>query len=1663
MRIRRRWLLAAVLAALYSNSDLKAQTTYYATGNGNWSTAGTWTPSGIPGVNDSVYIGSTGGGANSATVALLQAQYANDVTLGDGASASGILNLGAYTLTAGSLTIGNGGNGAITRTTGYLVLGTLNMNGSNTLVMNANDSVNSIALAAGASLTTASVNNITSANAPSSIYVSTGSTLTLGANLDLSANGGSIYLTDAGSVLNANGHTINTGQYGVLSIGDSGSGNPTLQNRGPIIGNLSVSNQTFNLISSDNLTGANGFTLTNGSSTLVAGSVVSSLTLYGSNATTTQTGNITGTVTVANGSTLTLGANLDLSANNGYSVNLQDSGSTLNANGHTINVGQFGVLNIGVNGSGNPTLLNRGPIIGSLSVANQDFTLTSSDQITGSSGFSLSNGTTTLGTGVVVSTLSLSNSAKATTTQTGNITGSITIATGSTLTLGANLDVSANSTGFGFVNLQDNASVLNANGYSITTGFFGGVNIGTSGSGMPTIQNRGPIIGNLSVSNQNITLTAADQITGANGLTLSNGSTTLGSGVVISSLTLNNSASATTTQTGNITGSVIITSGSTLTLGANLDLSAGTGQNVYLQDSGSVLNANGYTINTGTNGTLSIGVTGSGNPTLLNRGPIIGGLSVANQNITLTASDQLNGASGFSLSNGSTALVPGVVVSSLYLSNGATATTSQIGNITNGVSISTGSSLTLGADLNLTNLNAGSVNLTDSGSVLDCQFHTITTGPYGSVNIGLTGTGNPTILHRGPIIGSLSVANQSITLTTADQITGPYGLSLSGVAATTVLGTGIVISGLNLSNGATATTTQTGNIAGQVGVNITSGSTLNLGANLDLSAFNYANVNLQDAGSVLNANGYSIKTGYYQQFFIGTNGIGNPTLQSRGPILGNLSIANQSFTLSPADQLNGGYGLSLSGNLATTVLGTGVVVSGLSLTNGASATTTQAGNIAGQAGVSVASGSTLTLGANLDVSAFSYANINLQDAGSVINANGYTITTGYYQQVFVGVNGTGAPTLVNRGPIVGNLSINGIDLDLTTSDNLNGAYGFTVANGTTTLNPGIVVSNLTLNEGGIAVATAGTTNPVAGQFAISGGTLSLPSGSVFTSAATSTINLSTGSITGTGTLINNGTLNYTGGTITNITFTNNGTLTVTGSLDLSTVNITNYAANTLTGGIWQVNDNSTLSFGSNLITTIAANTTVILGGPNATFTAINGLSTNNGTLSLQGGRTFTAGLNFNNTGTVDVQNGTLDLSNSNIINFSGGTLTGGTWSVGDTNNSNGTINFGSKSITTLASSTTVILSGTGATFNAINNLATNNGNFQVINGKSFTTVGTFLNNGSLTVGTNSTLAVPGDLTNSATGTLINYGNINVGGTFSTSGNYQNYGTLSSNNPGYFNGGTVSTSGTITLGSTLTVNSSTNLLNGTVSVTGTTTVNSTLTVSGGANFTGSGNLIVTNSSQLSLPDPTSQVSKVVTIQSGGYVNGNGTISTLSVQSGGILKPGDSPGIITITNGLDLGGGAVIDVPPGNSNTQGNTKPGSGFDTITITTSNTIIRPGASMQIRTTQPNWGDSFWGVSESWRVITNSKGNFVDQNSIILTGSNAPFVYGMIDTNNNPISYSSYGTITTSIINNSDGSSTMDLIWQPTPVPEPVFLVGLAAILVPVLRRRRTPSHPAV
>ncbi len=401
------------------------------------------------------------------------------------------------------------------------------------------------------------------------------------------------------------------------------------------------------------------------------------------------------------------------------------------------------------------------------------------------------------------------------------------------------------------------------------------------------------------------------------------------------------------------------------------------------------------------------------------------------------------------------------------------------------------------------------------------------------------------------------------------------------------------------------------------------------------------------------------------------------------------------------------------------------------------------GNIAiGHTGstLRIESGSTLTATGNNTI------RVNQIAVGNFINEGTFTKNGGTGATTIAGVNFTNSGTIsVQTGTLV-------LDNNGTHSGAISLASGTTLS---------IISRTQSLN--------AGTTFSGAGTLELSAGTLQV--NAPVSTPGTMAVNMSGGTINGSGALTINGLLTWSGGTMANaVTTQANGGVNFT-----TTANKVLDGARTLSLG----QSSSSTWYDGNILANFAGATLRIESGStltaagNNTFYASHltaGTFINQGTFTKNGGTLTTtiSGVSLNNTGTVKVESGTL-LLNHTVTQHSGTTLTGGTWNV--TNNSTLTFANGSN-ITTIGSAAIVKLSGAGSTFDKINTLTNNQGTFHLANDRDFTTAGNLANSGTLRVedaatvlNINGTLTQTAGVTNLVNGGSITANAVNLNGGF----------------------------------------------------------------------------------------------------------------------------------------------------------------------------------------------------------------------------------------------------------------------------------------------------------
>jgi hypothetical protein len=318
------------------------------------------------------------------------------------------------------------------------------------------------------------------------------------------------------------------------------------------------------------------------------------------------------------------------------------------------------------------------------------------------------------------------------------------------------------------------------------------------------------------------------------------------------------------------------------------------------------------------------------------------------------------------------------------------------------------------------------------------------------------------------------------------------------------------------------------------------------------------------------------------------------------------------------------------------------------------------------------SGGTLTLLTN------AMTNNNLFEAtgGGTLAITGITVTQGSNGQISASgtgslVNLTGSTTIA--GGILSSSSGGAIESSGTnTLSSLTNDAAVNVLNGTTLNVSGDLTDNGTItvnsNSGGNGTLLSFSGGTLSGT-----GSIVLNRPGVDAQLKGSLTQASGHTIQGQGqinaTLTNNGTVNanVSGGTLTvNDTTTNNGLMQAAGggTLQFTSGELSSLSGTTLTNGSYEVDTNSTITLPGSIATN-AAN--IKLGGSGYSFSALNSLTSNTGSLTLASGATFNPTGALTNSGTIVLDGGgtlslssTLTLSSTSTLEFNLGGLSQGT-------------------------------------------------------------------------------------------------------------------------------------------------------------------------------------------------------------------------------------------------------------------------------------------------------------------------------------------------------------------------------------------------------------------
>ncbi len=1094
--------------------------------------------------------------------------------------------------------------------------------------------------------------------------------------------------TFSGTISNASGAST-----GTLTIANSGSGGSV----------------TF--------TGANTYTGT----TAVATGATLALSGGGSLASTTvnvasgatldnQNGGLAAGATLTNAGTVNLGADETVAAlvNSGT---LNGTGRTLTAASYALNNGSIINANLGAgtvtsNGS---VALNGTSAAATVNVASGTLTLGAAERLADTAAVSLT-GNLALGGDETIGSLSgaggIALGAHTLTVSSGTYagvasgTGGLTKTGAGDLTLsGANTFTGATQIGAGTLNLTGSlastsvnvasgATLDNANGglaAGATLTNAGSVNLGADDT-VAAFVNSGTLNGT------GHTLTAATYA-------LKNGSivnANLGTGAVTSngSVALNGTSAAST---------VNVASG-TLTLGAaerladtaavsltgNLALGGDETIGSLSGAGGIALGAHTLTVSSGTyagvaSGTGGLTKTGAGDLTLSGANTFTGATQIGAGTLNLTgslASTSVNVASGATLDNANGGLAAGAT-------------------LTNAGSVNLGADDTVAAFVNSGTLNG-------TGRTLSAETYALNNGSIVNANLG-TGavTSNGSVALNGTsAAATVNVASGTLTLGAAERLADTAAVSLSGNLA---LGGDETIGSLTGSGdvalGAHMLTVSSGNYAGVASG--TGGLTKTGMGDLTLSGANTFTGATQIGAGTLNLTGSLASTSVNVAsgaVLDNANGglAAGATLTNAGSV--NLGAADTVAAFVNSGTLNGtGHTLTAAtyalnnGSIVNANLGTGTVTSNGSVAlNGTSAAAT----------VNVASG-TLSLGAAerlADTAAVSLTgNLalggdetigSLTGAGDVaLGAHTLTLSSGDYAGI---ASGTGGLTKTGMG-------------DLT----LSGANTFT---GATQIGAGTLNLTGSLGSASVNVASGATLENVNGGLAV---------GATLTNAGT--VNL--GADETVAALVNSGTINGTGRTLTAATYalnngsivnanlgagtvTSNGSVALNGTSAAATVNVgsgtlslgaaerlADIAAVSLTGNL-ALGGNETIGSltGSGDVALGAHTLTVSSGNYAGVASGTGGLTkTGAGDLTLSGANTYS--------GATQIGAGTLNLTGSLAsvsVNVASGAIlenANGGLAANATLTNAGTVNLGADDVV-IAFVSTGTLNGTGRTLSA---------------------------------------------------------------------------------------------------------------------------------------------------------------------------------------------------------------------------------------------------------------------------------------------------------------------------------------------------------------------------
>jgi autotransporter-associated beta strand protein len=786
----------------------------------------------------------------------------------------------------------------------------------------------------------------------------------------------------------------------------------------------------------------------------------------------------------------------------------------------------------------------------------------------------------------------------------------------------------------------------------------------------------------------------------------------------------------------------------------------------------------------------------------------------------------------------------------------------------------------------------------------------------GGVNYNASLNGSGTLTLTVPItIESLSFSNG--TITGPNSLTLNAGLNWNGGtfagagASTTVAGT-TTITGGQLGRNLTLNgpATWTGSSFAAIGFTEGTGATLTIN-----NTFTDAT-----AGNSFIKTLTGITTGL--SVVVGSGGTYSKTGTSTTLIAVPVNVAG-------AVQVNAGT-LSLSDGSATG--GSFAIGSGATLSFGNGTYTADAATTFSGSGTLAVPGGSVALGGSLP------ATLSVAVSGGTLGGNADLTINGPFDWSSGTLTGNGTTTVTGSATFS---SVVSVDRNL----KLNGPTGWSGSGpsilfpNVATLTIGATFTDSTVDGDFIGSAPASLAVATGGTYAKTGsGTtiIEVP----FTNAGAVSVQSGTLSVAGGGSgtagsfsITSGAVLQFTGGTYTvgpGTSFTGFGTVALAGNF-VGTVAVSGPFANTLS--VSNTAAAGTLNFDGGPYTVANATVSGTLGG-NANLAIAGGLTLSNGVLAGAGATTTVAGATMITGGGF--------LGRNLILNGSATWTGSGLNGIGLMEGTGATLTV-NNTFTDATTGTSAIKTLTGVTA-GLSVVIAANGTYSKT-GSGTTTFAVPLNNAGAVQVTAGVLA------------LSDGGAATAGSTFTVS-------------PGadlQFVGGTFT--GATSISGASHVTGSTMFSSGNVALSGAMTVGSTLTIASTGNVSGSGNIQVASGGTLTV-----QGTVGVPVTNAGVVNGNATFTNnLIVQSGGALKPGNSPGTITVGGNIVINGDYDWDID-GNDNTLS----GSSFDKVSAGGTTTVSATCAVKVNLGNGVNLGNSFWSTRETWTILTTS-GRFAD------------------------------------------------------------------------------------